>query len=683
MRKISTLILCVLAVATGYSQRYLSEVFTDVEVTSNVIYGRNATVLPIIASGGAITEASPQDLVMDVYTPAGDNETMRPVVLYFHTGNFLPYPNNGGVGGVKTDSAAVEICSRLARMGYVAISCDYRLGWNPLATTAEERRWWLINAAYRGVQDCRTAVRFLRKSVAESSNPYGIDETRIAVWGQGTGGYIAFAAATLNNYVQDIATLPKFVWQPSWSPTPIPMVITSVNGDLDGTSTGVNPQNGDTLCYPNHVGYSSAFNLCVNMGGAMGDISWLEDGTMPMISFHVPTDPFAPYGDGTVIVPTTGETVVDVSGSGTVQANALTYGNNEVFAAADDWAPGAVYTAAANSRNGGAYGLMPLPRPTATDSAPWEWWDTATVIEPNNSNNLGLTGYTANPEMLPVRARAIIDTIMGYTAPRMMCAFNLPGSPCEVAPVQFDECADAAPIQSLFGGPVNQANAAGPFDNTNNTAGTTVSGYECWTDMTSLLTAAPTLDNTVWFTFTGDGEHYTINTTDCAGTATMQEGDTQMAIYSGSCASLSPADCNEDIDFDADNYWAGVTDFATEAGVTYYIMVDGYHYYMLDGSDFGATGTFCLEVTRTIVSVEEQNEVKFSVYPNPTKGEFTIQSDSRINSYEIRNTVGQIVARGNVNGSTRFTVDAGLAAGVYMVGVNADNGKSTTRLVVE
>lgn len=156
-----------------------------------------------------------------------------------------------------------------------------------------------------------------------------------------------------------------------------------------------------------------------------------------------------------------------------------------------------------------------------------------------------------------------------------------------------------------------------------------------------------------------------------------------MAIYSGSCASLSPADCNEDIDFDADNYWAGVTDFATEAGVTYYIMVDGYHYYMLDGSDFGATGTFCLEVTRTIVSVEEQKEVKFSVYPNPTKGEFTIQSDSRINSYEIRNTVGQIVARGNVNGSTRFTVDAGLAAGVYMVGVNADNGKSTTRLVVE
>src|SRR5690606_29502488 len=109
----------------------------------------------------------------------GDTETARPLVLYFHTGNFLPFRNpanpsqlgfNNSCGGERTDSAAVEICTRLAKMGYVVASVDYRLGWNPLASTDVARRFGIINAAYRGVQDARTAIRYFRKSVAEDNN---------------------------------------------------------------------------------------------------------------------------------------------------------------------------------------------------------------------------------------------------------------------------------------------------------------------------------------------------------------------------------------------------------------------------------------------------------------------------------------------------------------------------------
>src|SRR5690606_36173963 len=108
------------------SQRYLTEVFEDVEVTTDVTYGVNATVVLYESMG----EAVPQPLRMDVYEPVGDTESERPLVLYFHTGNFLPQPQGGSATGDKGDSAAVEICSRLARMGYVVASCDYRLGWN-------------------------------------------------------------------------------------------------------------------------------------------------------------------------------------------------------------------------------------------------------------------------------------------------------------------------------------------------------------------------------------------------------------------------------------------------------------------------------------------------------------------------------------------------------------------------
>ena len=52
-------------------------------------------------------------------------------------------------------------------MGYVVASIDYRLGWNPLAATQSERTNQLINAAYRGVQDARTAVRYFRMNAAE------------------------------------------------------------------------------------------------------------------------------------------------------------------------------------------------------------------------------------------------------------------------------------------------------------------------------------------------------------------------------------------------------------------------------------------------------------------------------------------------------------------------------------
>ncbi|MFN4884886.1 MAG: alpha/beta hydrolase, partial [Bacteroidota bacterium] len=333
MKKIYTFLFMCFVMLSATAQRYMTPQFSSVDVQTSVTYGVNATVLYY----SVLNEAVPEALVMDVYTPSGDTETNRPVILYFHTGNFLPFPQNQGTGGTRTDSTAVEICTRLAKLGYVVASCDYRLGWNPIAPTQEERVNTLINAAYRGVQDCRTAVRYFRKSVAESNNPFGIDPSRIAVWGQGTGGYITLAASGIDNYTDIL--LPKFTTSAG-----IPMVLDFVNGDIYGTSVGVNPLDGDTLCYPNHVGYSSDFTVAVNMGGACGDISWIDATDNPIVSFQVPTDPFAPYYTGTVIVPGLNLPVVEVSGSYEVQYALSQYGNNGVFQLAEGYIPGQPFT---------------------------------------------------------------------------------------------------------------------------------------------------------------------------------------------------------------------------------------------------------------------------------------------------------------------------------------------------
>lgn len=413
MKRIFTtifLLLATLMATQAQNTRYLNEVFTDVTVTPNVVYGVNATVLALAQFG----EAIPQPLVMDVYEPTGDTLSDRPLVLLWHTGNFLPYPQNGSTGGTIHDSTMVELATRLARMGYVAAVCDYRLGWNPIAPDQTTRVFTLINAVYRAIQDVHTAIKYFKRNVAEAGNPFRVDDGKIVVWGSGSGGYLALNAAVLDNYLE-IPLTPggKFIIQDS-SGNIIPMVIESINGDLNCDSVGIVPQGypgfppGDTLNYPNHVGYSGSFQLAVNMGGACGDTSWINQGQIPIISFHVPTDPYAPYKIGLVIVPGFNLPVVEVAGSYTVQEFQTRYNNNAPFAGKTY--PGD-YSDIANARNDGNDGLFPLMGHNPFDSAPWQWWDTTTNV---NSAN----GLMTNPDMSAEKARSYIDTIMAYFAPR-------------------------------------------------------------------------------------------------------------------------------------------------------------------------------------------------------------------------------------------------------------------------
>lgn len=465
MTRLTTLLLILMCFAThqvSAQTRYLNQVFNQVEVTANVTYGVNATVL----YQSVFNEAIPEALKMDIYRPVGDTVTNRPVVLYFHTGNFGPFKNpdptspvqngfNGACGGVRTDSAAVEICTRLAKMGYVAASCEYRLGWLPTATTQELRRYTLINAAYRGVQDARTAIRFMRRSVAEQANTYGIDGDKVVIWGQGTGGYHSLNTALLDDYAKiPTATNGKFVWNPQATTgnpcapnSIIPMVIQQVNGDVNGTTVGqspiTDPANGcavikvDTLCYPNWEIYSSDFNLSVNMGGALADTGWVDNAaTNPqpaMISFHVPNDNFAPYTTGTLSVPGQDPPlqVVEVQGSYLVQQFMEAAGQQASLVNAPGYLDLATEQAAAfaNSPAGvkeplaGLYPLNMPPDPTnpalPTTTAPWEW-----TSFPGLPPIPGVTpGFSCNTN----RAAAIvyIDTIMRFYAPRACFALGL------------------------------------------------------------------------------------------------------------------------------------------------------------------------------------------------------------------------------------------------------------------
>lgn len=462
--------------------RYMDEIFTDAEITvmSNVTYGTNvdymkntqlldptylgANQADIIAemttlktayqTGGAIpashyapfqldtnTKVKVSDLLMDVYYPDMSVDTMskRPVILYVHTGNFLPTGVNGGPTGSKNDSAAVELCRQWAKRGYVAIAANYRHGWNPVAagpTGGLVRRATLLNAVYRAIHDMKQVVRVIRDD-AGNADTYGINAGKIALYGQGSGGYVSVAYNTLDKTSE--MALPKFSFPGGGG--------SFINEAVVG---GIAGEDGLLNMYFNN-GQTTEVQACINAGGALADISWLEGNIeAPMISIHAIRDQFAPFDTGTVIVPTTGEDVVDVNGPNMFITKAVALGLNDSF---KDLPLTDAYTASARSKYGNSFGNIPtinINDPVVVDAnaeglfaldfdfgngAPWEWWtltdlqnleayyasigvtiDAATI----NSNNL-----LSNPTMSKTQALTFIDSIQGYIHPRIMRSMEI------------------------------------------------------------------------------------------------------------------------------------------------------------------------------------------------------------------------------------------------------------------
>jgi len=405
--------------------RYTAEIFSEVQVQKDVVYGNNVSILT-----GAPT---PTPLLADVYTPVGDTETDRPVVLVAHTGSFLPPLLNQTPTGDRGDSTLVEVCTRLAKSGYVAIAFTYRLGWVPTSPNADVRKGSLLQAAYRGIQDARTAIRFVKKSVAEDGNPFGCNPEKIAVWGIGTGGYLSAGAATLDDYEEVI--LEKFL-----DANNLPLADTALLGNFYATTEA-------PLCIPNHVGYSSDFQLSINMGGAMGDLSWVDgDGTEPpMVGVHCPSDIFAPYYIGNVSVPTTGELVIeDAAGTRAVIGEANANGSNDLFLSlTQDEDPlqarvnlqkQASFSTPGGDIPLGVDNMYAFMRP-GFEGSPWDWWDEnviRTKVAFLNTQGFSLDAdlilqgaLATNPDMSAQKARTYIDTVFQLVTPRMCLALDL------------------------------------------------------------------------------------------------------------------------------------------------------------------------------------------------------------------------------------------------------------------
>jgi dipeptidyl aminopeptidase/acylaminoacyl peptidase len=163
---------CTLPRPPGDGQlRYRDLVFPSVTTTNDTTYGN--------AQGA---DGNPVDLKLDLYQPAGDTAAKRPALVWVHGGGFTS-------GDKSTGRARATF---FARLGYVAVSINYRLlspdgcGGNPNPTPVCQ------NAALEAKHDAQAAVRWLRANAAT----YRIDTSRIAMAGASAGAVTSVLAAT-------------------------------------------------------------------------------------------------------------------------------------------------------------------------------------------------------------------------------------------------------------------------------------------------------------------------------------------------------------------------------------------------------------------------------------------------------------------------------------------------------
>jgi hypothetical protein len=185
--------------------------------------------------------------------------------------------------------------------------------------------------------------------------------------------------------------------------------------------------------------------MVFNFGGAMGDTAWMKPTSLPMVSLQCTKDPFAPYGTGNVIVPTTGITVIpNASGASHVipKANQLGINNklNSVMYL-DPISERAMMVPNAENNMFGFESSFPF------ENAPWEWWNRAgmqlvTAVPyagsplsapfygfiPANGREADSLSFLTNPNMSEAKGRAYCDTIVKFVSPRMAIQLDLAGS---------------------------------------------------------------------------------------------------------------------------------------------------------------------------------------------------------------------------------------------------------------
>ncbi len=264
-KKESLIVLLILLSQFVISQnyRYTKTIFGSSTVTSNIQYATAPSINNPYSDESATTATT---LSMDVYQPTGDILTNRPVIIFAHGGGFAD--------GNKNVDDMTAFCDTFARKGYVTVSINYRQG----VEVADNGDLHYTRAAYRGLQDGRSAIRFLRAN----ASTYGIDPNKIYWGGNSAGSFIG-----LNSIFIDDNEKPADANAVSYSITVYGITTNYSGPDLGNLDIGENLS---------ESGMPNAVMAC--WGGVADTLAINTNNNIPVFLIHGTADQIVPFNSG-------------------------------------------------------------------------------------------------------------------------------------------------------------------------------------------------------------------------------------------------------------------------------------------------------------------------------------------------------------------------------------------------
>lgn len=262
--------------------RYKTQQFNSVKRTNNIVYATKPQ-----SNGVAI------QLRYDVYEPQNDTASYRPVMMLIHGGAYLKLLD-------QNSPDIVLLCEYFAKLGYVAISIDYRQEPNLLALLSEEQ---MVKAVSRALIDTKDAVDHLVNTYS-NGNPYRIDTSKAFIGGVSAGAVSAMFITFLDSLQQ---LSPKYQ---QW--------IIEANG-----------VNADSIL--RHKFDNIKPKATISISGAILDTNWIVPNGIELLLNHGSADPIVPYNFGK---PFSIPTLPELYGGKAMNARAI---NQGIYCEFEDW----------------------------------------------------------------------------------------------------------------------------------------------------------------------------------------------------------------------------------------------------------------------------------------------------------------------------------------------------------
>jgi acetyl esterase/lipase len=240
------------------------------------------------------------DLKMDIFKPVGDNNCLRPVMVLVHGGAW--------VGGSKDDPYMVYMSRELARKGWVVANINYRLGTHKAAdytmyglcnTTLSQPCGYICDSSemyranFRGMQDAKGAIRFMKDRHAIDSSDIG----NVFIAGESAGGFIALAAA----FTDQASEKPANCFAIANAPTPDPDL--AMYGCIPASNNLARPDLGSIAGSLNTGTHDATVKGVASYYGAVNDLNIFNQvaDTPDVYLFHQGSDIIVNYSTGNIL----------------------------------------------------------------------------------------------------------------------------------------------------------------------------------------------------------------------------------------------------------------------------------------------------------------------------------------------------------------------------------------------